>query len=202
MREGGKDALDNLVFLCSMHHAELDMKKGSEAILPEAVKTAREKLYHAIEQEPNLSPASRPRVFVVHGHDAAAKDEVVLFLGKIGLEPVVLSEEPTLGRTVLEKLESHADVQYALVLLSPDESWSDTRRINRGGSRARQNVIFELGYFIGRLGRNRVCALYKPPVELPSDYHGTLYVEMDAEGNWRRTVIRELQASGLAIMSK
>jgi predicted nucleotide-binding protein len=65
--------------------------------------------------------------------------------------------------------------------------------------RARQNVILELGFFLGKLGRERVCALYQPGVEIPSDYSGVLFVSLDAGGAWRLALARELKAAGLDI---
>jgi predicted nucleotide-binding protein len=137
-------------------------------------------------------------VFVVHGRDELAKVEVATFLKNIGLEPIVLSEQPNLGRIVLEKLEQAADAQYAIVLLTPDETphGADEQPVRR---KARQNVILELGFLVGRLGHRRVCALYKPPIELPSDFHGILYTQMDKVGQWRGMLIQELREAGLPL---
>ena len=65
--------------------------------------------------------------------------------------------------------------------------------------RARQNVILELGYFIGKLGRGRVCALYRNDLELPSDYQGVVYVEMDDAGAWKTRLAQELVRCKLSI---
>ena len=121
------------------------------------------------------------RVFVVHGHDDAAKGELEAILTEMGLEPVVLHRQPDGGRTVIEKFESYADVGYAFILLTPDEvaylaadeASDDAKR--KKEFRARPNVIFEFGYFVGRLGRQRTCCLYKHPVTLPSDVNGVIY---------------------------
>lgn len=121
------------------------------------------------------------RVFVVHGHDDAAKGELEAILSEMGLDPVVLHRQPDGGRTVIEKFESYADVGYAFILLTPDEiaylstdeAKDDTARTKE--FRARPNVIFEFGYFVGRLGRQRTCCLYKHPVTLPSDINGVIY---------------------------
>lgn len=199
VNSGGTDDLDNLVFLCPMHHEELDTREARGEVSPEELKKARETLYRAVEQQPDLRSGVRSRVFLVHGRDDVAKDEVVSFLNDSGVEAVLLSDEPMLGRSVFERLQSYADVGYALVLLTPDKSRPDARPTAKGRYRARQNVIFELGYFVGRLGRTRVCALYKPSVELPSDFHGIPYVEMDTGGNWRRAIIQELRDSGLPV---
>jgi Predicted nucleotide-binding protein containing TIR-like domain len=153
------------------------------------------------------SPASPPRdpsvlgsdVFVVHGHDGEVKVTVARFLLKLlGREPVILHEQPDRGRTIIEKFEQHAArAGCAVVLLTGDDDGGPV-----GGSqqrRARQNVVFELGFFVGTLGRDRVIILYEPQVELPSDLDGVLYIELDDRGAWRNTVARELQAAGLNV---
>lgn len=139
------------------------------------------------------------RVFVVHGHDEQAKLATARFLEKLRLEPIVLSEKPNEGRTIIEKFEHHSDVPYAIVLLTPDDLASAATDPGVTKSRARQNVILELGYFIGRLTRARVCALYKDGVELPSDLHGVLYVPMDAGDGWMLKVAKEMKAAGLDV---
>lgn len=141
----------------------------------------------------------KPEVFLVHGRDEGAKDTVARFLSTVGVRPVILAELPGGGRTIIEKFETHADVAFVVVLLTPDDVGalqSDHGDLN---ARARQNVIFELGFFIGRLGRGSVLALTKGDVEIPSDYAGVEYIPFDASGGWRLPVIRELQAAGLAV---
>ncbi|BEH58735.1 TIR domain-containing protein [Burkholderia pseudomallei] len=137
------------------------------------------------------------RVFVVHGHDGEARETVARFLAKLGFEPVILHEQANQGRTIIEKFEAHGDVGFAVVLLTPD----DEGRAKGGElqSRARQNVVLELGYFIGKLGRGKVCALKRGELELPSDYLGVVWEKMDDGGGWRQALGRELQAAGHAI---
>jgi len=140
------------------------------------------------------------KVFLVHGHDELALHETARFLEKLRQEVVVLREQPNQGRTIVEKFEEYADVGFAIVLLTADDrggpTASDPAKFHH---RARQNVIFELGYFNGRIGRGRVCALYQPGVEIPSDYAGVLYVELDDRGAWRLEVAKELRAAGLSV---
>lgn len=140
------------------------------------------------------------RVFLVHGHDEAALHQVSRFLEKLDQEVVVLREQPNQGRTIIEKFEDYTDVGFAVVLLNPDDRGGTAPApIEQQKPRARQNVILEFGYFLGRLGRSRVCALYVEGVEIPSDYSGVLYVKLDAEGGWRLRLARELKAAGLAV---
>lgn len=134
------------------------------------------------------------RVFLVHGHDEGARQSVARFLEQLRLEPVVLSERPNEGRTIIEKFEHHADVEYAVVLLTPDDQVADGSAQSTK-ARARQNVILELGYFIGRLTRRNVCALYKGPIDLPSDLHGVLYVPLDEGDGWKLKLATEMKSA-------
>jgi predicted nucleotide-binding protein len=139
------------------------------------------------------------RVFVVHGHDSGAKDSVARYVEKLGLEATILHEQPNSGRAVIEKFEDYSDVGFAIVLLTPDDIGGLVDRPDQLNPRARQNVIFELGYFVGRLSRSCVCALYKKGVEIPSDLSGVLFVEFDPGGAWRKDVARELVEAGLQV---
>ena len=140
------------------------------------------------------------KVFVVHGHDNEAKEGTARFLEKLGLQPVILHEQPSSGRTIIEKFENYSDdIGFAVVLLTPDDVGAPKSADTRLKPRARQNVIMELGYFMGRLGRTRVCALYKGDVELPSDYQGVLYIEMDVAGAWKAKLAQEFVQAKVAI---
>ena len=145
------------------------------------------------------SAETRRRVFVVHGHDAAAKLSGEGFIRQLRLEPTVLSDRPNEGRTIIEKFEHHSDVAYAVVLLTPDDLGAAKADSENRQPRARQNVVLELGYFIGRLGRSKVCALYRGSVELPSDLHGVLYVPMDDGDGWKLRLAKEIKAAGLDV---
>jgi predicted nucleotide-binding protein len=138
--------------------------------------------------------AASNQVFVVHGHDEGAKEALARFLSKLDLEPVILHEQPSRGLTIIEKLLANAEVGFAVVLLTPDDrGGSEGAAYEEQHPRARQNVILELGYFVGKLGRERVCALYKEGTEIPSDFQGVVFVPMDAAGAWRLTLARELR---------
>ena len=137
--------------------------------------------------------AKKPKVFVVHGHDHRRKDDLSHFLRQIGLEPVILHEKPNGGSTVIEKFTRYADVNFAVVLLTADDEGRARSSNSMHLPRARQNVILELGYFLGSLGREKVCALYEPGVEIPSDYAGVLFIELDDSGAWKQGLAAELQ---------
>lgn len=140
------------------------------------------------------------RIFVAHGHDQAALQGVARLLERLGQDVIVLREQPNQGRTIIEKFEDYADVGFAVVLLTPDDRGGSTSTsYGAQHPRARQNVILELGYFLGRLGRSRVCALYAEGVEVPSDYSGVVYVRIDSEGAWRFSLAKELKAAGFRV---
>ena len=112
---------------------------------------------------------------------------------------MILHEQPNRGRTIIEKFEKHSDVQFAVVLLTPDDIGAPISDPTKKKKIARQNVILELGYFIGKLGRERVCPIYVKGVELPSDLLGVLWVAYDESGEWRSKLAKEIQAAGIKV---
>ncbi|MCS4308212.1 putative nucleotide-binding protein [Rheinheimera pacifica] len=143
------------------------------------------------------------KVFVVHGHDTELKTDVERFLHEIGLEPVVLHRQVDEGATIIEKFEKHADVGYAFILLTPDEVAFAVSQLDLSDKerhlekRARPNVIFEFGYFVGRLGRSRVCCVHKGEVAIPSDLSGLVYKKIGSSIDEQAySIIRELKAAG------
>ena len=144
--------------------------------------------------EPRLIRSSSRKVFVVHGHDEGAREMVARFLEKLGFEPIILHEQANRGRTIIEKVEANGDVGFAVVLLTPDDEGN--AKGHPPQARPRQNVLLELGYFIGRLGRENVCALRRGELELPSDFAGVVWEEMDERAGWKLSLARELKAAG------
>ena len=141
------------------------------------------------------STATNKRVFIVHGHDEKIKLDVSNFLRKLGLEPVILHEQANQGKTIIEKIEDNADVGYGIILYTPcDKGGTADTDYKNMKFRARQNVIFEHGYLIGKLGRNRVCALLEGDIERPSDIDGILYIPY--QSGWDFTVGKELRSVG------
>ena len=132
------------------------------------------------------------KVFVVHGHDEATREKVAGLLRQLDLDPIILHERPSRGRTIIEKVEDNADVGFAVVLLTRDDVGAPENERDGLKPRARQNVILELGFFICKLGREKVCTLKKSGVETPSDYDGVVYTELDDGGAWRSELVREL----------
>jgi len=140
-------------------------------------------------------------VFIVHGHDNEIKQSVARFVESIGPKVVILHEQPNAGRTIIEKFEEYANVGFAVVLLSPDDVGASKENTDLLKPRARQNVILELGIFIGKLGRKRVCVIYKGDVEIPSDISGVIYVEYDNKEGWKNKLAKELNEAGIKIDS-
>ena len=139
------------------------------------------------------------RVFVVHGRDDGAKNTVARFLESFDLEAVILHEQPNAGRTIVEKFEDYADVGFAVVLCTPDDIGGLAGDPDSWRPRPRQNVILELGFFLGELGRGKVCPLVKGDLEMPSDYDGVLYVQMEGSEDWRTKLAIELKSAGLPV---
>ena len=144
-------------------------------------------------------PGRSNRVFVIHGHNQSTREKVARFLEKLHLEPVILHEQPNKGRTIIEKFEDYTDAHFAVVLLTADDVGGREQESKELKPRARQNVVFEFGYFIGKLGRRRVCALLETTIEKPSDCDGILYVPLDEQDSWRMQLIQELKAAGFDI---
>lgn len=139
-------------------------------------------------------------VFLVHGHDEAIIHETARLLERLDLKVFILREQPNSGRTIIEKFVDYSDVGFAVVLLTGDDRGAvKSLGFDEQKLRARQNVILELGYFLGKLGRQRVCALYQEGIEIPSDYNGILFLSLDRAGAWRLSLARELKAAGLDI---
>jgi len=146
-----------------------------------------------------LTPERLRTVFLVHGHDHAARDAVTAFVRRLGLNVTILADESGGGRTIIEQFEKHADVGFALVLLTGDDLGGPADKPTELKHRARQNVVLELGYFYGRLGRDRVRALVKGDVEYPSDIGGVLYTKLDEEGAWQLKLAREMRDAQMSI---
>ena len=148
-----------------------------------------------------MNAETRSKVFISYGHDEEAITNVANFVENLGLKATVLDEQPDNGLTVIENLEKYADdTEFAIALLTPDDIGAlKDEADHQFNSRARQNVIFELGYFIGKLNPNRVCLLYKEGVELPSYIPDVVYVPMDSANGWKLKLGQGMQNAGLPV---
>ena len=142
------------------------------------------------------------KIFIVHGHNEEMKQSVARFVEKIKFDAVILHEQANEGKTIIEKFKNHSDVPFAIVLLSPDDlAIPKDGDVASGKLRARQNVIFELGFFLGKLGNERVIVLHQlaDNFEIPSDYQGVIYTPYDHFGNWKFQLVKELKAGGATV---
>ena len=135
------------------------------------------------------------KIFIVHGHNEALKQEVARMVEKQGLEAIILSEQANRGKTIIEKFEEHSDVGAAICLFTGDD-YGKAKDATSENLRARQNVVFEAGYFMGKLGRENVIIVADKNLELPSDMQGVVYTDA---GNWKTEVLQELDKIGYAI---
>jgi predicted nucleotide-binding protein len=146
-----------------------------------------------IAKEINMS-----KIFIVHGHDDSMKLDVARFIEKLGFEVIILHEQANAGLTIIEKIEKFSDTGYGIVLYSPCDVGSKNEKGATPKLRARQNVVFEHGYLIGKLGRNKVAALVKDEIELPSDTDGVVYISYD-DADWRFKICKELKNAGYKV---
>lgn len=138
------------------------------------------------------------QVFIVHGHDEIAKLEMADFVKSLGLEPIILHLQASSGRTIIEKIEHYSNVGFGVVLYTPCDVGAKVGAL-ASTYRARQNVVFEHGYLIGKLGRPRVAAIVKGQVETPNDISGVVYIALDTESQWKDTLMKEMRAVGYTV---
>lgn len=156
-------------------------------------------------KNPNIKDArknevlDKSKVFIVHGHDTEAKQEVARFIEKMGFEPIILHEQASDGMTIIEKIEKYSNVGFGIVLYTPCDIGYSKDAEDKKMSRARQNVVFEHGYLIGKIGRNNVCALVKQGVETPNDISGVVYITLDSNAGWKIPLAKEMKRSGYEI---
>jgi len=138
------------------------------------------------------------QVFIVHGHDEIAKLDMSNFISDLGLEPIILHLQASGGRTIIEKIEEYTNVGFGVVLYTPCDVGAkrDSLIFKR---RARQNVVFEHGYLIAKLGRSRVAAMVKGEVETPNDISGVVYISLDEKEEWKTQLIAELKDAGYSV---
>lgn len=171
----------------------VDRDRTSGVYLPEEEEDAPE-----IESTLPQAPTTKSRkIFVVHGRDKGVLSDVSEFLKSLGLEVVILYKEPNQGRTVIEKFEKHSDVGFAVVLLTPDDLGGPIDEPEKKNKKSAPERNSRVGYFIAKLGRDRVCPLQIGEVELPSDIHGVLWVPYTPNGEWRLRLKKEIEAAGI-----
>lgn len=148
-----------------------------------------------VESEHLLTKTMSGKIFIIHGHDGEIKEAVARLLANQGIEPIILSEQANQGQTIIEKFERHAEAGAAIALFTKDDI-GHAKNTTEGQPRARQNVVFEAGYFMGKFGRDRVILIAENGVEIPSDLQGVVYTDRD---HWQIDVCKELKAMGYLI---
>lgn len=184
------------------------LKEISKEMLENAQKSMRQQLREMqkeryeggmlmnASQEVSMKKAKEyKKVFIVHGHDNGLKQEVARLVEKQGLEAIILSEQANRGKTIIEKFEEHSDVGAAICLFTGDD-YGRTKDAEEDKLRARQNVVFEAGFFMGKLGRENVVLIANPDIEIPSDLKGFVYTN---EKSWQIDALKELKTIGYAI---
>lgn len=146
----------------------------------------------------NALTINNHKVFIVHGHDGEAKQECARFLEKVGLEAIILHEQASKSKTIIEKIEEYSDVGFGVVIYTGCDVGAPKDGDKNLQNRARQNVIFEHGYLIGKLGRHKVTALVKGDVETPNDISGVVYIPMN-DDSWKPSLFKELGEAGLKV---
>jgi hypothetical protein len=157
------------------------------------------KEFFKTKEQPYPNSQDNSKVFIVHGRDEAAKEKVARFVEKLGLEAIILHEKSSSGRTIIEKIEHYSNVGFAIVLYTPDDLGNVKGKAEELNGRARQNVVFEHGFLIGRLGRPNVAALVEAPIELPNDISGVVYINMDEASAWQLQIAKEMKTCGYKI---
>jgi predicted nucleotide-binding protein len=152
-----------------------------------------------IKQETNMDVKLTNKIFIVHGHNDRMKETVARTLTRLKLEPIILHEQVGQGRTIIEKFEDNSsNVNFAVILLTADDEGKAKEEADYK-TRARQNVVFEMGYFIGKLGRKKVFLLLEDGVDKPGDLDGIVYVPIDPAGGWKLRLVQELKEAGYSV---
>lgn len=185
-----------IMFISKEDVVEYD--RHTKDVTKELFQKAREKIENPQKSLPKNTVNDYTKVFVVHGQDELAKVELARFIEKLGFEPIILHEQASLGMTIIEKIEYYSNVNYGIILYTPCDLGA-----KKGEEKlrplARQNVIFEHGYLIGKLKRENVCALVKDDVETPNDISGIVYIPMDQNKVWTLLVAKELKKAGYPV---
>ena len=169
--------------------------RATKLILQEYLKELEETNGGIAPEFPSSITSTFTKVFIVHGHDGELKQAVARIIEKQGIEAIILSEQANKGRTIIEKFEDYSDVGGAICLFTADD-YGRAKKDITDSTRARQNVVLETGYFMGKLGRSKVVVVAENGLELPSDMQGIVYTD---KNNWQFDVLKELKAIGYTI---
>jgi predicted nucleotide-binding protein len=151
------------------------------------------------KKEKIMEKTSIPKVFVITGKDEKKKAAVASFLANLGVEPVIPQEDNGYKTNLVEKLGKNSEVAFAIILLVGDEVGYPKEKPEESRPRANQKVIFELGFMMGRLPQNQVCALYEEGLDLPAEYQGNVFIPFDGGGLWKLLTARAMKMAHLDI---
>lgn len=193
--------LGSAVFMYILPQDIVEDDEYTEDITKEVFRKSQENINSGYKKEivVTTSKLDKSKVFIVHGHDELAKTELARFIEKLGLEAIILHEQASSGKTIIEKIEQFSNVGFGIVLYTPCDLGSNKDNKEKLKFRARQNVVFEHGYLIGKIGRNNVCALVKDQIETPNDISGVVYIPLDNQKAWQVAIAKELKNSGYVI---
>jgi hypothetical protein len=165
--------------------------------VPDRIELLREELASTIVVEESLLPKSN--ILLVHGRNETLKKPVLEFIEKLKLKASILHEQPNGARSVIERLGEFSNIHFAIFLFTSDDFAIPRDKPKEKQTHVSQNVIFELGYFVGRLGPGKVCALCEEGLEIPLDYSGVVCVPMDSRGGWKLLIAKEIKQAGIEI---
>lgn len=180
----------------------VDYDKYMTDITKQLFKNVKEKIDSGKTEPKTIKAKAKPdmtKVFIVHGQDETAKLDVARFIEKLGFEAIILHEQVSSGKTIIEKIEEFSNVGYGVVLYTPCDLGAKKGDDKNLRARARQNVVFEHGYLIAKLGRRNVCALVKGEIEIPNDISGVVYVPLDDHKAWKLELAKELRNAGYSV---
>ncbi|WP_188208656.1 TIR domain-containing protein [Neisseria subflava] len=188
-------------FLALFYSREKASKNNqyTQDITDDILEEAQNLLSTAVLEPKKEQPISSNKIFIVHGRDYNLLTQVENALMKLRLDPIVLQEQANNGKTIIEKIEECTDVGFGIVLYTPCDEGRLKSEDGELKPRARQNVVLEHGYLMGKLGRERVCCLVSDDVEFPSDIQGVVYTSAKNVGQWKYDLAKELKAAGFDI---
>ena len=188
-------------FLALFYSREKASKNNqyTQDITDDILEEAQNLLSTAALEPKKEQPISSNKIFIVHGRDHNLLTQVENALMKLGLDPIVLQEQANNEKTIIEKIEECTDVGFGIVLYTPCDEGRLKSEDGKLKPRARQNVVLEHGYLMGKLGRERVCCLVSDDVEFPSDIQGVVYTSAKNVGQWKYDLAKELKAAGFDI---
>jgi predicted nucleotide-binding protein len=149
---------------------------AAPAAVPAAPAPAAPPAQAAVQEPP------RTKIFIVHGHDTVAMEQLELILRRLNLNPFILQNNDGGGNTIIEALEQriYKESTFGIVLMTPDDfGYAKVGGIDNTQPRARQNVVLEMGMLFAALGRDRMAVLKKGNLELPSDINGLLRLDFN-----------------------